>query len=179
MPTIQTMTRTKRILPTFVCCLLFAGSVTAQSNDHSVAQSRDARLQRVETEFDLKMHELEFAMSERAVDEASIEVEKAELNLKHAQKQAASDRVEFAKLELKQAHIALDMQKLRSEMSRLTIQRAKTKLQIKKSGIIEKSEKRTPVHLEYDDDSDIVIIRGARDAVDRIKALIENAAKQK
>ncbi len=178
------MTRTKLIpsIAFFSCLLLAAGVNSQQPPGDSEVPAREARPQLVEAEFDVEMHEIEFAMSERAVEEAQIEVKKAEVNVRGAEilakKLGRLDQVELAKLEVKQAQIRLEMQRLRSKLARLNIERARARLQLKKPLLTEKRAKRTQVQLEYVDDLDIIVIRGPRSGVNKIKALIETAAKE-
>jgi hypothetical protein len=131
---------------------------------------------------DVKMHELELAMSERAVEEATLEYEKLKLRVEAAEEQGNSRELGFAKLELEQATIGVEMRKIQSEMARLRIKAARAGLEHRRAALTGKpgkSGKPTPVRLEYVDDLDVVVIRGAKESVDKIKALIEAAAKQR
>jgi cell division protein FtsB len=133
----------------------------------------------MEAEFDVRMHEIELAMSEHAVEEAKVEIEKVGEHVVAAQRQREPSQRALASLELEQARIRLAMQKLRSEMARLNLERTKARLQVKKSTVTEKPKKRHRVQLEYVDDLDVVIIRGSKEGVDKIRALIESAEKEK
>ncbi len=175
------MTRTKVILSiAFMSCLLL--SVRAYSQEpggHSGAGARESRLQLSEAEIEVKMHELELAMSESAVVEATLECEKLKLRVEAAEEQADSRELAFAKLELEQAKIRVEMRKVQSEMARLRIKAATARLAYGRAALTGKPGKSTRVQLEYVDDLDIVVIRGAKESVDKITALIEGAKKER
>ena len=175
------MTRTKLILSiASIYCLLPVERVHCQSPDaHAVVRAREARIQLTEAEFDIRMHELEYAVSDHAVDEATVELEKLKFHIGLAQKQGNAGESGIARLELKKAEIRVEMQKLQAQMARLKIDRAKARLNLMRGLLDEKPKKATPVRLEYVDDLDVIVIRGAKKGVDRVIALIEAAAKEK
>ena len=79
------MSRTKLFLP-FACvvsCLLFA--VHARSQEPAgpaKKRGHQGRLEQIEAEFEIRMRELEFVASERMVEDAKVEVQKAELTIR-------------------------------------------------------------------------------------------------
>jgi hypothetical protein len=170
------MTRTKLILSIVsIYCLLFVEQVHSQD---SAARARESRLQLSEAEFDIRMHELEYAVSKHAVDEAAVELEKLKLRIELVDEQGKAGELALAKLELKKAEIRIEMQELQTQMARLKIDRVKSRLRLMRGTLNEKPKKPTPVRFEYIDGSDVIVIQGSKKSVDRVKALIEAAAKE-
>jgi hypothetical protein len=172
------MTRTKLILSIAVMsCLLLPFPVHSQEpGGHAGVRAR-----LVEAALDVKMHQLELKVAELGVNEATIEIEKIKLHFEAAKEQEDSREAAHLNLELKQAAIRVEVRKVESEMARFRIELAKTSLEHLRATLSEKPKKRTRVQLEYIDDvdSDIVVIRGAKRHVEKIKALIESAEKHK
>ena len=102
-----------------VICALFAAKVQGDEPDTDAA-ARERHLQLLAAEADLKMRELEVAVSKHAIEEAEVEVGKSKTNLGSIQVRVRSgkhdeqDRIEFATLEVKQAQIRAEMKKLQS-----------------------------------------------------------------
>lgn len=170
------MTNTKRILSiAAMSCLLLCLPVRAQEPG---AADPDLRTQLAEAEFDVSMHELELKMSELSMDEAVMESAKVELQLKAAQVQQDSHQVGHVKLELKQAAIRVEMRKVELLMVRLQLEQAKVRLAHLRTAAAEQPEEPSPVKVEYVDNLDVLILRGEKKNVQRIKALIEGAEKK-
>jgi hypothetical protein len=70
------------------------------------------------------------------------------------------------------------MRLVQVEIARLHFQRAKLELDRARAATAGKTKKPTKVQVEYVDDLDIVIIRGAKESVDKIKNLISKANKE-
>lgn len=163
-----------------ISCLLLLGRVHSQGPDgHPDVRAIETRFKLTDAEIEVKMHELKHAMSERAVAEGTVEVEKFRIRVAVANDQSSSREMEHAKLELRQAEIRLEMQKLQAEMASLETERAKARLQLIRALVNGKPDKPAQVRLEYVDDLDVVIIRGAKESVDKVKALIETAETAK
>ena len=98
------MTRTKLILSlsSLFCLLLSVPAYSQEPGAHSEGRAREIRLRLFEAEFNLKMQELELAMSERAVEEAVVEWDKVKLYVEGAQGQGDPRELELAKLGQKQ-----------------------------------------------------------------------------
>lgn len=163
---------------TFLSCLMLAARGRGnEPDDHLQARERQSQLQLMEAEFDVKMHEIGLAISELAVEAAKLEIDKVEEHVAAAQRREDPNPRALAHHELGQARIRFEMQKLQLEMKSLELERARARMQIRKSHSAGKNEKRHQVRVEYVDDLDIVILRGPKEAVDKIKTLIESAGK--
>ena len=175
------MTRAKLILSVgAMCCLLLSVRADSQeSGSHSGVLARESRLQLLDAETYVKMYQLELKMSELAVDEAMVELEKIKLHLEAAREQGDSREVGYAELELKQAAIRVEMRRVQSQMIRLKVERAEVGLEHMGTAITEKPRKRSRVQVEYVDDLDVLVIRGAKEDVDRITDFIEGAEEEK
>ena len=123
------MVRSKLILSiAAMSCLLLSNRVHSQGPDgHSDGLA--SRLELAESEIAVKMRELEYRMTEHAMEEAKLEFEKAKLRLAVAQKEGDSDELGHIRLEVQQAAIRIEMHKIESEMARLRIELAKVRLQ--------------------------------------------------
>ena len=99
------MTSTKLILSiaSISCLLLSVRGHSQEPGRHSGARAGEPRVQLLEAEMNVKMHELELVMSEHEVKEATLEIEKAKLRVEGAEEQGDSRGLEFAKLEMEQA----------------------------------------------------------------------------
>ena len=106
------MTRTKLILCLALafCFLLPVRAHSQEPGAHSEGRAREIRLRLFEAEFNLKMQELELAMSERGVQEATVECDKVKLYVEAAEKQGDPRELELAKLGQKQAQIRVEDQ---------------------------------------------------------------------
>jgi len=173
------MTRTK-LIPSIAAmsCLLLCLCVYSQEPGRSGVRASGCRLEVVEAEVEVKVHELELKMAELAVDEATVELEKIKSHLEAAEKQGDSREVGHIKLELKQAAIRVEMRKVECQVVRLRIELTRAILEHRRAALTVKPGKPTRVQLEYVDDLDIVVILGAKESVDKIKALIEGAEKE-
>lgn len=148
-----------------------------EPGDQAKARAGESRFKLVEAEFEVRMHELESEMSQRVIEEAKIEMEKSRLNLTFAQEKGDAREIEFAKLQLKQSEIRVETHKMKSEMAHLGFKRARARMEYLRSALTATPEKRARVELEYVEDSEVVIVRGPKKSVDKIRALIENAAR--
>ena len=162
-------------------CVLFPANVLGNEPDRDVA-ARERDLQLLDAESDLKMHELEVAVSKRAIEEAEIEVGKAKANLSsiemrsHAGNHDAKARLEYSTLEVKQAQIRAEMKRLQSEMTQVQLEFAKVRFDHLK--VILKQKKRReplPVQFEIVDDLDAIVVRGSKEGVEKLKSLIERS----
>ncbi len=159
--------------------LLSAHAHSHEPGDEANARARESRFHVVEAEFEVRMHELELKILQRAVDEAKIESEKSQLHLKTAQEQGNAREIEFAKLQLKQSGIRVETHEMKAEMASLSLARAKARMEHLRSALTEMPENRARVQLEYVEDSDVIIVRGTKKSVDKIKALIENSGTER
>lgn len=175
------MTRRNTILcvPTLICAL-FSVSVHANEQDSEI-EGNKRPLQRLQAKSELKMHELEFAVSEHAIAEAELEISKAKANLRSLQSRVRSgkhdeqDRIEYATLEVKQAQIRAEMKQLHSKMKQVELELARARFD--HLGLV---LNRTPVPVQFEvvDDLDAIVIRGSREGVEKIKSLIERNANK-
>ena len=120
------MTRTRLVLSiAFLSCLVPCLEVHSQGPTPPGVGTSASRLELVEAEFEVRMHELELKMAELAVNEAKVELEKAELRLQSTADQGDPRERAYAMLEVKEATIRVEMARVRCEMVRLQIERQK------------------------------------------------------
>ena len=175
------MKRTKLILcVTSLCCAL--SCARAQGDDSKTdAAAHERQLQLLAAESELKMHELEVAVSKQAIAEAELEIEKAGANLSaiHGRVRRGEhneqERIEFAKLEVKQAQIRAEMKRLQSEMTEVQLELAKARFEHLKMVLSQTQKKPLPVKFEVVDDLDAIVIRGSKEGLGKIKSLIEQS----
>lgn len=156
----------------------------------------ESYVQLLEAESNLRMHELEVASSNFAIEEAEVDVAKAQANLNSVQtrarsgKEDAQSEIEYSTLEVKQAEIRVEMMRLESEMKRAQLKLAGARYEYLKKTLIEKEKKTKtkkreqnqtpkpiPVRFEIVDDVDAIVVRGPKVGVEKLKALIERLEK--
>ena len=169
---------------TALTCGLFAGnSICDEPNIDEAASER--HLQLLDAESELKLHELDVAVSKHAMEEAEVEIGKAKANLRSVTMRAksgnqdAKDRIEFATLEVRQAQVRAEMTRLQTEMKQVQLALAKARLEHQKV-ILSPAQKREPISVKFeiDDDLDEIIIRGSKEGVERLKSLIERSSQK-
>jgi hypothetical protein len=181
----HTVTRRNPILCiAALICVLFPAKVQGDEPDTDAA-ARERHLQLLVAQSDLKMHELEVAVSMHAIEEAEVEVGKAKTNLSSIQMRARSgkddekDRIEFATLEVKQAQIRAEMKRLQSEMTQVQLELAKARFEYLKVSLSQTQRRKPlPVKFEVVDDLDAIVIRGSKEGVGKMKSLIERIKKK-
>ena len=162
-------------------CVPFPAKVQGDEPDTDAA-ARERHLQMLTAESDLKMHELEFAVSKHAIEEAEVEVGKAKTNLSSIQMRARSGNpeakagIEFATLEVKQAQIRAEMKRLQSEMTQIQLELAKARFDHLKV-VLKQNKKREPLPVKFEivDDLDAIVVRGSKEGVEKLKSLIERS----
>lgn len=165
-------------------CVLFPAKVQGDEPDTDAA-ARERHLQLLAAESDLKMHELEVAVSKHAIEEAEVEVGKAKANLSSIQMRARSgkhdekDRIEYSTLEVKQAQIRAEMKRLHSEMTQVKLELANARFEHLKV-ILSQTPKREPLPVKFEvvDDLDAIVIRGSKEGIGIMKSLIERSKKK-
>jgi hypothetical protein len=165
-------------------CVLFHAKVQGDEPDTDAA-TRERHLQLLAAESDLKMHELEVAVSKHAIEEAEVEVGKAKANLNSILMRARSGKpeakagIEFATLEVKQAQIRAEMKRLQSEMTQVQLELAKARFEHLKV-ILSQTQKRKPLPVKFEvvDDLDAIVIRSSKEGVGKMKSLIERSKKK-
>jgi hypothetical protein len=164
-------------------CVLFPAKVQGDEPETDVARER--HLQLLAAESDLKIHELEVAVSKHSIEEAEVEVGKAKANLSSIVMRARSgkaeekDRIEYSTLEVKQAQIRAEMKRLQSEMTQVQLELAKARFEHLKV-ILNQTPKREPLPVKFEvvDDLDAIVIRGSKEGVAKMKSLIERSKKK-
>ena len=166
-----------------ICVLIPANARGDETNTDAAAGER--RLELLAAESDLKMHELELAVSRHSITEAEVEVGKAKTNLRSLQvgiksgKSDDEDRIEFATLEVKQAQIRVEMKKLQSKMTEVQLELAKARFAHLKVTLAQtKQGQPLPVKFEVVDDLNAIVIRGSKEGVAKMKSLIERNTKK-
>ncbi len=172
-------TRNSLVWITTLTCVLLAGNTIGDEPEADRAAS-ERDLQLLDAESDLKLHELEVAVSQRAIEEAEVEIGKAKANLNSLKMRVRrgnkdeQDRIEFAMLEVRQAEIRTEMMRLQTEMKKVQLARAKARWEHLKADVKpEQKREPIPVKFEIDDDLDEIVIRGSKEGVARMKSLIE------
>jgi hypothetical protein len=165
-------------------CVLFPAKVQADESDTNAAAPK-RHLQLLAAESDLKMHELEVAVSKHAIEESEVEVGKAKTNLQsilgriRSGKHDEKDQIEYATLEVKQAQIRVKMKRLQSEMTQVQLELAKARFEHLKVILSQTQKgKPLPVIFEVVDDLDTIVIRGSKEGVVKLKSLIERSKKK-
>ena len=176
------MTRRNSILcmPALIC-VLFLANVQGNEPERDVA-ARERDLQLLDAESDLKMHELEVAVSKHAIEEAEVEVGKAKANLNTIMMRAHSGnhdekaRIESSTLEVKQTQIRAEIKRLQSEMTQVQLELAKARYDHLKV-ILQQKQKREPLPVKFEivDDLDAIVIRGSKEGVEKLKSLIQRS----
>ena len=158
-------------------------------------------MQQIEIEFELKKLEIEAAIAETTAEEAETHIAMAELQLAKARDSGEGYSVAAAEIQLKQAQIRARGQRLRTEIARLNLERAKVHVgpllqsgkpeethetkaatQAKSRGKRKrggKKSKAVPVQLEVVEGAEAVIIRGPKASIERLRKLIETASKRR
>jgi hypothetical protein len=165
-----------------IFCLLLCLDTYAQKADGDAeTHARKSRLQRIDAEFHLRMGELQLKMAELAESEAKVELEKIELHLQAVKEQGSARDAAHVQMELKQAAIRLEMRSTETEIARLRIEHAKARFEANEAlQASDKDEhKPTAVRLESVEGLDVVIIRGSKKSVEKVRAVIEAAQKEK
>ena len=186
---------------------LFAGHSLAQSaGKKTTSSSSVGEMQWLDAKYDVRFRELEVALAETQEEAAATQVELAELQLKKAsQDKGASGpagvAVKRARLEMRMHHIRADIARvgLEKAMARIELLEKHEKKRLAKLGAQKKyaqaeSAKKAiasskmkaakesfdpvPVKIEYDPEINVVIVRGPKDAVDRVQALIKKVAER-
>lgn len=156
----------------------------------------ESYMQLLEAESNLRMHELEVASSNFAIEEAEVDVAKAQANLNSVQSRARSEKedaraeIEYSSLEVKQAEIRVEMMRLESEMKRAQLKLAGARYEYLKKALIgnekkpetkkrEQNQKPKPIPVRFEivDDVDVIVVRGPKVGVEKLKALIGRLEK--
>ena len=158
-------------------CSFNAGAQGPASAKHAELEHQ-SHLAHLESE--LQSRELNRVMAELEIAEMEVEIEKIKHLLAAAEKQGDEKEMRLVSLELKQAEIRLKMRHVQVQLADVNIHRAKRQLELihsKKTKKQPSGPKPTPVHIEADNELDIVIIRGPKTSVQKIQAML-NAAKK-
>jgi hypothetical protein len=150
---------------------------------NAVQSVHEAKHERVEAEFKVKMLELELKLQHLATEQARIELRKVEQHLKAAKNEAGPRELEEMQLQMEQVALEVHSHEVKAEMAKLQLQFAKLYLE-RHAGTpakkpVSKGEQPVPVKIEVDDDAGAIIIRGPQAGVAKIQAWIEKATHAK
>ena len=174
-------------------CVVLPANLQGDEEGTTRAES-ESYVQLLEAESNLKMHELEVAGSRFAIEEAEVDVAKAQANLNSVQmrarsgKEDARDQIEYSTLEVKQAQIRVEMMRLESEMKRVQLKLAGARYEYLKKALSqaqeqsqqkaqnqEQNQEPSPIAVRFEivDDVDAIVVRGPKQGVEKLKSLIE------
>lgn len=133
-----------------------------------------ARSEVAEMEFELKKRELAFQMADLGVKEAEISLERVELLQQQAQ--AANNKAETERLHLdhKQAALHVEMRKLTKQAASLELEQVHSRLKrLRGTAGLTSADART-IQRELSQDPELLVIRGKREDVDKVAAVIKD-----
>ena len=135
------------------------------------------KTERLEVEFKVKMLELELKLAHIATEQVRVEHRRVEQHLKALESEADPREREAAELHLQQVALEVQSHEVKMEMARLRLEQAKAYLKVHAVPMVKKhageGEYPVPVKIEVDDDSDVMIIRGPKASVEKMKKLLE------
>lgn len=191
------------LLLSFASTALAQGRAQADQNPSARAMSqqrfeatlqRSTEMRRLDLEFELKRLELESQIAIATAEDAQAMVSLAELQLARARENGEGYGVAAAEIELQRAKIRTKAQQLRREVASLQLERAKTHVKREFENMDKKSRakatapwpmperdepltKPVPVQFEVLEGAKSVLIRGPRASVQRVRQMMEAAAK--
>ena len=118
-------------------------------------------------------------MAELAESEMKLELVKIDREMKRIEATELAPEMEIIEMELKGAMIRTEMRSTETDVARLRVQHAKSRLEALKESDVKKEEKPeekpAAVRLEFVEGSEVVVIRGSSEMVEKVRALIKSA----
>ncbi|MEL6108309.1 MAG: hypothetical protein AAFU85_19965 [Planctomycetota bacterium] len=162
--------------------------------DRRTSLRRSTETHRLDLEFELKRLELEAEIAAVTAEDAQAQVSLAELQLARARENGEGYSVATAEIEFQRAKLRSKAQQLRGDMARLQLERAKAHAKREFENLDKRSRPKAtaskpmpeilkqpaqavPVQFEVLDGAKTIIIRGPLQSVQRVRQMIEAAAK--